>query len=294
MGGLRDFEYIEPMSLEEACSVLKTSEGARVIAGGTDLILSMRERKVSPRVVVNIKRIAGLDGMQIDEHGGLRIGALVKINTIDTSELVRTAFPILSEAAHRLGSLQIRNRATIGGNLCNASPAADTAPPLIALGAVVKITGPRGDRLVKLEDFYTGPGKTVLSRDELLVEVDVPSRPRESRGAYMKHGPRNAMDIATVNVAVMFNLHDRKCADPRIVLGSVAPVPMRARKSEAAIQDRPIEETEIAKAAEIASQECSPISDVRASAEYRRAMVKVAVRRLFGDALRLKRGKAEV
>lgn len=293
MMSLQGFEYAEPTTLEEAFAILGRNYGTRILAGGTDLVLGMRERKFEARVVVNIKKIPGLDRIQTDEHGGLRIGALVTINAIDSSELVRTAFPMLASAAHNLGSYQIRNRATVGGNLCNASPAADTAPPLIALGAVAKIAGPREERLVKLEDFFIGPGKMALSKDEILVEVDVPNPPRGSYGAYLKHGPRNAMDIATVNAALMFTLSGQKCVDARIVLGSVAPIPMRARKAEAEIRGKPIDDNTMRKVAELASQECSPISDVRASAEYRRAMVKVVVRRLFRDAMHPKSAKSE-
>jgi carbon-monoxide dehydrogenase medium subunit len=293
MGSLQGFEYAEPTSLEEAFAILRRNEGARILAGGTDLVLGMRERKFEPRIVVNIKRIQGLDRIQIDEHGELRIGALVTINAVDSSERVRAAFPMLASAAHNLGSYQIRNRATIGGNLCNASPAADTAPPLIALGAVVKIAGPREERIVKLEDFFVGPGKTALTKGEILVEIDVPSSPRGSYTAYLKHGPRNAMDIATVNAALMCTLSGHKCEDARIVLGSVAPTPMRARKAEAEIRGKPIDENTVRKVAELASEECSPISDVRASAEYRRAMVKAVVRRMLRDALQSKYVKRE-
>jgi CO/xanthine dehydrogenase FAD-binding subunit len=293
MGGLQGFEYAEPTSLEEAFTILGRNEGARILAGGTDLVLGMRERKFEPRVVVNIKRIPGLDRMKIEDHGGLRIGALVTMNAIDSSDRVRTAFPMLASAAHSLGSYQIRNRATVGGNLCNASPAADTAPPLIALGAVAKIAGPREKRVIKLEDFFVGPGKTALSKDEILVEIDVPSPPRGSYGAYLKHGPRNAMDIATVNAALMCTLSGYKCEDAKIVLGSVAPTPIRAQMAEAAIRGKPIDENTVKRAAELASEECSPISDVRASAEYRRAMVKAVVRRLFRNALQSKLVKRE-
>ena len=288
MGSLREFDYVEPTSLEEAFSILGRNQGARILAGGTDLILGIREKKIAPHVVVNIKKVPGLDQMRIDEHGGLRIGAVVTITAIEISEFVRTAFPILADAAHSLGSFQIRNRATIGGNLCNASPAADTAPPLIALGAVAKIAGPKGERLVKLEDFFIGPGKTVVSKDEILVEIDVPNQPRESYGAYLKHGPRNAMDIATVNAAAMLNLRGQTCVDAKIVLGSVAPVPLRARKAEAEIRGKAIDDPALRRVAEGACEECAPISDLRGSADYRKAMVKVLVRRLLRNALHSK------
>ena len=285
MGKLPEFEYSEPSSVHEAFEILRRNPGAMVLAGGTDLILSMRQREIKPTQLVNIKRIPGLDRIQIDEKGGLRIGALTTIGAIENSELIQDAFPVLADAAHHLGSFQIRHRATLGGNLCNASPCADTAAPLIALGAFAKIAGPRGERMVKLEEFFVGPGETVLSRDEILTEVQVPKPERDSYGAFLKHGPRNAMDIATVNAALMVTMREKTCLDARIVLGSVAPVPMRARKAEAAICGKSVDEREVASVAEIASSECSPISDVRGSADYRRAIVKVMVGRLFQKAV---------
>ena len=279
-----EFEYFEPTTLEEAVSILGEHENAKVLAGGTDLIISMRDGKIAPTHVVNIKRIPGLDAIGADE-GGLRIGALTTIGVIDNSALVRNAFPMVAEAAHALGCLQVRNRATLGGNLCNSSPSADMAPPLIVLGATAKIVGPRGERKVPLEDFFTGPGKTVLAEDEILTELWVPNSAVNSHGAFVKQGPRTAMDIAVVNAAGVFVMKGKICTDARMVLGAVAPIPLRIKKSEAAIRGREVDEKNVRKVAETAAEECRPISDVRGSEDYRRQIVNVLVRRLFAEAL---------
>jgi len=279
-----ELQYSEPSTLKEAFSILAKNDGAKILAGGTDVIVSMRERKIAPRHIVNIKRIQGLDRIG-PSRGGLTIGTLATIGAVEASAMVRNAFPMIAEAAHQLGSLQVRNRATIGGNLCNSSPSADMAPPLIALRAVARIAGPRRRRSVKLEDFFTGPGKTVLARTELLTEIQIPDPPKDSFGAFLKHGPRQCMDIATVNAAVMVTMKGKVCGDARIVLGAVAPVPMRAKKAEAEIRGKPIENGVIHRVGEIAAKECVPISDVRGSADYRREVVGVLVRRLFGRAL---------
>jgi len=286
-----ELQYSEPSTLKEAFSILAKVEGAKILAGGTDVIVSMREGKIAPAHIVNIKRISGLDKIGPSTGGGLRIGALATIGAVETSALVRNAFPMVAEAAHQIGSLPVRNRATVGGNLCNSSPSADMAPPLIAPGAVAKIAGPKGRRSVNLEEFFTGPGKTVLSKVEILTEIHIPDPPRNSFGAFLKHGPRQCMDIATVNAAVMVTLKGKVCENARVVLGAVAPVPMRAKRAEAEIRGKPIEDEIIRKVGEIAAKECVPISDVRGSADYRREVVNVLVRRLFGKALGAKLAK---
>jgi carbon-monoxide dehydrogenase medium subunit len=285
MDGQIEIEYSEPSSLKEAFSILAKVDGAKILAGGTDVVVSMREGKIAPTHLVNIKRIPGLDRIGPSSEGGLSIGALVTIGAVDSSAMVRNAFPMVADAAHQLGSFQVRNRATLGGNLCNSSPSADMAPPLIALGAIVKIAGPKKQRTAKLEDFFTGPGKTLLAKSEILTEIHIPDQPKDSYGAFLKHGPRQCMDIATVNAAVLVRMKERMCEDARIVLGAVAPVPMRAKKAEEEIRGRPIEDALVRKVGEIAAKECVPISDVRGSAEYRREIVNVLVRRLFGKAL---------
>lgn len=280
-----ELQYSEPPTLEEAFTILTRDQGARILAGGTDVIVSMREGKISPSHIVNIKRISGLDRIGPSSGGGLSIGALATIGSLETSAIVRNAFPMVADAAHQLGSLPVRNRATVGGNLCNSSPSADMAPPLIALGAIAKISGPKAKRTVKLEDFFTGPGKTILSKTEILTEIRIPTPPKDSFNAFLKHGPRQCMDIATVNAAIMVSMKGKLCADARIVLGAVAPIPMRAKKAEREICGKPVEDEVVRRVAEIAAHECVPISDVRGSANYRRQIVDVLVRRLFGKAL---------
>jgi carbon-monoxide dehydrogenase medium subunit len=280
-----ELQYAEPLSLREAITILSKVEGAKILAGGTDVIVSMREGKIAPRHIVNIKRIPGLDTVDLGKGGELNIGALVTVGEIETSVIVRNAFPIIADAAHQLGSFQVRNRATVGGNLCNSSPSADLAPPLIALGAVAKIVGPKGRRSVKLEDFFTGPGKTVLSKSEILTGLRVPKPPENSCGAFLKHGPRQCMDIATVNAAVMVTLKEKICKEAKIVLGAVAPIPMRAKQAEEEIRGRPLEGNVIHKAGQSAAKECVPISDVRGSVEYRREIVNVLVTRLLQKAM---------
>jgi CO/xanthine dehydrogenase FAD-binding subunit len=280
-----ELRYSEPSTLKEAFTILTKDSGAKILAGGTDVIVSMREGKIAPSQIVNIKRIPGLDRIGPSTGGGLSIGALATIGSVETSAMVRNAFPMVAEAAHQLGSLPVRNRATVGGNLCNSSPSADMAPPLIALGAVAKISGPKAKRSVNLEDFFTGPGKTVLSKAEILTEIRIPTPPKDSFSAFLKHGPRQCMDIATVNAAIMVTMKGKLCRDARIVLGAVAPIPMRAKKAEREIRGKPVEDEVVCKVAEIAAHECVPISDVRGSADYRREVVNVLVRRLFGKAL---------
>jgi len=278
-------QYSEPPTLKEAFTILTRDKGARILAGGTDVIVSMREGKIAPSHIVNIKRIPGLDRIGPSPGGGLSIGALATIGSVEASAIVRNAFPMVAEAAHQLGSLPVRNRATVGGNLCNSSPSADMAQPLIALGAIAKISGPKGKRSVKLENFFTGPGKTVLSKTEILTDIRIPAPPKDSFSAFLKHGPRQCMDIATVNAAIMIRMKGKLCGDARIVLGAVAPIPMRAKRAEREIRGNPIEDETVRRTAEIAAHECVPISDVRGSADYRREMVNVLVRRLFGKAL---------
>jgi carbon-monoxide dehydrogenase medium subunit len=280
-----ELSYSEPLTLEETFHILAEVDGAKILAGGTDVIVSIREGKITPTHLVNIKKIPGLDRIGPSREGGLSIGALATIGAVCASALLRTAFPMVAEAANQLGSLQVRNRATVGGNLCNSSPSADLAPPLIALGAIAKITGPKEERSVKLEDLFTGPGKTVLSKTDILTEIRIPEPPKDWHGAFLKHGPRQCMDIATVNAAVMVAMKGDVCDYARIVLGAVAPIPMRAKKAEAEIRGKPIDEELVHMVGEIAAKECAPINDVRGSVWYRREIVKVLVRRLFGKAL---------
>ena len=274
------FNYLEPTTIKEAVSLLSKYNGkAKIIAGGTDLMVQIRGKSIAPEYVIDIGYIPGLDYIKYDAAKGLSIGALTTIRALEKSEEIQQKYPVISAAAVTLGSAAIRNVATIGGNLCNAAPSADNASPLIGLSAQAKITGPDGDRVVALENFFTGPGFTVLKKGELLLEIQVPVPPAGTRGAYMKHS-RSPVDLAVVGVAVIMTGNGGgTCQDVKIVLGAVAPTPMRAKKAEGILKGQKIEPSLIEKAAQVASEEAQPITDVRASAAYRTEMVRVFTRR---------------
>lgn len=282
---MRRFEYYEPASLEEASALLlRHGTEASLLAGGTDLLVEIKEHIRWPKHVVNVKKIPGLAQLHYDAADGLRFGALVTARAIETAAVVQAKYPGLAQAARELGSIQVRHRATVVGNICRASPSADTLPPLIADGAAVRIHGPAGGRTVALEDFFSGPGKTVLAPGELVTEVVVPPPGPRTGKHYIKHGRRKAMELATVGVAVALRLEHAACREIRIALGAVAPTPIRARAAEDALRGRALDAATIAAAARIAAGECRPISNVRGSAEYRREMVGVLTARAIEQA----------
>jgi carbon-monoxide dehydrogenase medium subunit len=285
---MRRFDYLEPQSLDEAVAMLAHYDGtASVLAGGTDLLVEIKEHVARPDRLVDIKKIPGMDRFQFDPATGLKFGALVTAREIEISPLVRRDYRGLAQAASELGSIQIRNRATIAGNVCRASPSADTLPPLIAAAASVTIHGPRGERRVPLEEFFVGPGKTVLRPDELVTTIEIPAVPARSAGIYIKHGRRKAMELATVGVAVSLALDGEACGNIRIVLGAVAPTPIRARRAEALLAGRVPTASLIAAAAQAAMEESRPIGNVRSSAAYRREMVRVLTARAIAKAREL-------
>ena len=281
---LPKFEYFAPKTMEEACSLLAKYKGeARVLAGGTDLLVQMKNREVTPGYLINIKNIPDLDYIRYDDKEGLRIGALTPIEALKTSTLIRRRFSILSQAAAVLGTVQIRNRGTIAGNLCNASPAAETAPALITLAAKARIAGVAGERAVALEDFFVGPGQTVLQAGEILTEIQVPNLPPRSGGAYLKHSIKR-MDIAIVGVGVVITLNGEVCNDIKIALGAVASTPIRAKKAEEIIRGQGLDSELMERAAQIASEESRPIDDIHSYAQYRKQMVKVLAKEAMKQA----------
>lgn len=274
---MRSFDHFTPKSLPEALELLARLNGQTYpIAGGTDLLLKMKSGELTPQRLVNIKRLPELMGITYDQRTGLKLGALATLRELTRSPLIREHYPVLAQTAGLIASEQIRSFATLGGNLCNAAPSADLAPPLIALGGTVRLVGPSGERRLLLEDFFLGPGSTALQPGELLKEISV--QPPEGNTIYLKHSPRAFMDIAVVGVAVHMQLAGSVCRQARIVLGAVAPVPLRARRAEAELIG-PLTEKRIAQAAKTAAEECSPIDDVRGSAWYRKRMVEVLVNR---------------
>ncbi|MCP4165399.1 MAG: xanthine dehydrogenase family protein subunit M [Chloroflexi bacterium] len=285
---MKSFEYFEPSTLEEAVYLLERYNGrASVLAGGTDLLVEMKEGLRTPAYVINIKHIAGMDYLSYDEEEGLRIGSLVTIRAVETSQIVQKKYAGLAQAASDLGSIQIRNRATVAGNICRASPSADTLPSLIADQATIRVFGSRGERNILLEKFFAGPGQTVLTQDEVLTEIIVPAPPPRTGKVYFKHGRRKAMELASVGVAVTLTLESDICQDIRIVLGAVAPTPIRALKAEEVLRNNSIDRLDIAAAAQAAMVESRPISDVRSSADYRREMVRVLTSRAIRQALEM-------
>lgn len=283
---MKAFEYHEPATLAEASALLaELGAGANVLAGGTDLLVEIKENLRAVSHLVNIKKIEGLRERSFDRERGLRFGALVTARELETWPVLKEAYPNFANALSLLGSIQVRNRATVAGNICRASPSADTLPPLIADGATLSVYGPNGERTVKMEDFFTGPGRTVLAAGDIVTAVSVPAPGQSSGRAYIKHGRRKAMELATVGVAVSIDREGDTCREIRIALGAVGPTPMRARKAEALLRGRLIEAGAIAEAAETAMQESTPISNVRASAAYRRDMVGVLTKRAIGLAM---------
>jgi aerobic carbon-monoxide dehydrogenase medium subunit len=280
-------EMYQPTSLQEASRLLKENgPGGRFLAGGTDLVIAMKEKGLVPKYVVDLKRIPGLTGIRENTDGSITIGALTTMREIEISPLLRRKYPFLAQSAAEVGSIQIRNRATVGGNMANATPSADTAPSLIALDATAKIVGVNGGRTVALEEFFRGPGQSVLGADEILTEITIPKSSSRRVGEYIKFSPREMMDLAYVGVAVAYTFgeRERRCEGVRIVLGAVAPTPIRARRAEAAVEGQLLTEALAEKAGEIAAEESKPISDVRSSADYRRAMVGAMTKRALLNA----------
>jgi carbon-monoxide dehydrogenase medium subunit len=273
-------DYFAPKSVSEALSLLaRYGEHAKVIAGGTDVMVDIKYKE-EPGCLVNIKRIPGIAGIR-ENGGSLLIGPLATIRDIETSKLVRERLPLLWESCHQFASLQIRNTATIGGNICRASPSGETLAPLLALEAKVRLAFSDGEKTEGFSSFFQGPGKTSLGSKGILTEIEVPYPANGSRGVYLKHAVRGAMDIAMVGVAVLVtpDAAKNKMQDVRIGLGAVAPTPIRAAKTEALLRGKPVTAALLKEAAAMAASESSPISDQRSSAEYRRWIVEALTRR---------------
>jgi len=283
---MNEFDYFRPATLDEAVALLGAAD-ASVLAGGTDLIVQMREGLRRPACVVDIKKIAGLDDFAFDAANGLVLGALVTTRQVETSPLVQRHYASLARVATDFASIQVRHRATVVGNVCRASPSADTLPPLIADDAQLRIHGPAGARRCRLADFCTGPGRTALARGEIVTHIEIPAPAPRTGKVYLKHGRRAQMELATVGVAAHVTLAgDGRLADVAIVLAAVAPTPLRARAAEALLRGAMPSAQALAAAAAQASEEARPIGDVRASAAYRRDMVRVLTERALQQAIR--------
>ena len=282
---MKEFTYLDPTSMQQALEWLNTHHGrARVLAGGTDLYLRLRKGVFLPEYVIDLKRVPKLDYITPNRSGGVQIGPTTLQDDVARSSLIQQLYPALAEAAGWVGAVQTRNRATVVGNLCNASPAADTAPALISYGAQIIIASAQGERTIPLEEFFVGPGKTALQDNELAAEIRLPA-PQPHTGAAFFRRTRTAMDIAVVCVAAMLQLSNGTCQNARIALGSVGPTPLRATRAEAALQGQTLTDQVVEDASRIAAEEARPIDDVRSTAEYRREMVRVLTRRGLSQAM---------
>ncbi len=278
---MRRFEYLEARTLRQAIRMLQQhGEKARIVAGSTDFLVRWRAGFWHPEYVVNIQRIPGMSRVTYSRRNGLRLGALVTIQTLEQHPAIRQHYPALAAAAASFAGVQVRNLATVGGNICNASPSGDMLPALLVYGAECRVSGPDGHRQVPLDELFTGPGRTVLEQDEVLTEISLPPPLANTGALYIKHSPRGAMDIATVGVAAAVTV-DRSgvCTDAKIALGAVAPTPKRASAAEEMLRGQMLGAELLQEAAEQAMAEAAPIDDVRGTAGYRRAMVGVLARR---------------
>ena len=280
-----DFEYHAPKTLADACVLLdELGEKAIVLGGGSDLLHKLKNGHLTPDHLVSLKHMAQLREIRHEEGRGVIIGALITPDGVYRSPLIQERYLSLPMAAHEMGNPQVRNRGTVGGNICNASPLADLPPLLIALNASVRIVEYAGERLVPLEEFICGPGKTLIKRDEILAEVIIPDQ-AATGSTYIKFGLRKSGALAVVGVAVAVTVQDGVLADARIVMGAVAPVPLRAKDAEAILRGQVITDELLERAADAAAAECRPITDQRGSAEYRREMIRVLTRRALRKAI---------
>ena len=278
---MRNFEYLEPASVEEASRVLADMEDEelRVMAGGTALILTMRQRMVRPTHLLSLAKIQRLRGIEFDEASGLRIGALSRHTDIARSPLVRRHYPVLASMAERVANPQVRNQGTLGGNLCYGDPSTDPPACLLALDATVVLGSTRGERTMPLEAFIVDYFETALEPDEILVEIRVPPLRAGAAGVYNRFLRTAAEHRPLVSVALVARRDGATCHEARLAVGASTPIPMRLPRAEAFLQGRAVSPALAAEVADIVAQDIAPISDSRGSAEFRREMVRAVTRR---------------
>jgi carbon-monoxide dehydrogenase medium subunit len=283
---VRRFDLVLPETVDECVRVLADrGPDAKVVAGGTDLLPQMKTGMLRTGCVVDLTGVSQLRQLAWANGSGLRIGAAVTARTLERDPGVNAAYPAIAESGALVGSVQVRNLATLGGNLCNAAPSADMAPPLLALDAEAVIAGPHGTRRMPFASFFLGVRRTVLAPGELLVEIAVPHPGSQSGGNYRRHTPRRELDIAVVGVASQLTLSKGVCTKARIALASVAPTPVRAAVAERMLEGQPVTPELIERAAGAAVEAARPISDQRGSADFRRHLVRVLTRRTLTTAL---------
>jgi carbon-monoxide dehydrogenase medium subunit len=279
------FDYAAPRSVSEAVGLLASRPGARLLAGGTDLLVQLRAGRKETDYVVDLKHIPELNAIDYDPQRGLTLGAAVPCYRIYGDSSVSRNYPALAEVAALIGGTQIQGRASIGGNLCNAAPSADSIPLLIAMGARCRIAGAKGTREIAVEDFCIAPGRTVLEAGELLVSLHLPPPKPHSGARYLRFIPRNEMDIAVAGAGVEVVLENGTFRSARIALASVAPTPLFVREAGEGLAGKPVNEAGIAAAADAARSAAKPITDMRGTAEYRRHLCAVLTRRALETAV---------
>ncbi len=284
---MNDFQYLAPHKLDEAAVLMAEHAGsAQLLAGGTDLLIFMRDGRKSPEVIIDAKKIPELTRMSLDADQ-LTIGAAVSCRTIWEHPEIAERFPALTDAATLIGGIQIQGRATFGGNLCNAAPSADTVPPVIVYGAIAHIISARGERDVPVEEICTGPGRTSLAPDEILVSLSIPAPPANSGAAFLRFIPLNEMYIALANAAARVDLDDSGTTfkSVRIAIGAVAPTPLFVEAAGAALSGKPVNDESISDAARIARDASTPINDMRGTIEHRKQLVEVLTTRALRRAI---------
>ncbi len=280
------FDYIEPQNLAEACGLLERhGDEAKVIAGGTALLIWMRLRLLNPRVVISLGKIPDFDAIRFDPKEGLRIGAGARHREIEMSPVVRNHYPLLYETFRKVAQPRIRNMGTIGGNLCQGDPLTDPGASLMALNAEITLASTKGKRVLPLEEFFVDYYQTDLRPEEILTEIRVPTPVKQIGWSHIKFTPRSQEDFATVGVALTLRGHGNLCEDIRLALNSVAPTIFRAKKAEKILRGQQVTDKLVREMAEVASIEADPIDDARGSADYKRELVKVLVRRATEEAL---------
>jgi carbon-monoxide dehydrogenase medium subunit len=290
---VKAIEYVAPASLDEAVKALASNgANARVLAGGTDVIIQAREGRKDVGVMVDVKNVPETMELKLASDGSLRVGAAVPCSRIYEDAKIAKAFPALIDSAALIGGIQIQTRASLGGNLCNSSPAADSIPTLIALGATCEIAGPKGKRTVPVEEFCTAPGQNVLQPGELLVALTFPAPAKNSGAAFERFIPRNEMDIAVTNAAasVTLSADGSKFESARVAIGAVAPTPLFVKAAGDALAGQPVSAETVDKAAKAASAAAKPITDMRGSAAQRTHLAGVLTRRVINTAVERAKG----
>ncbi len=281
---MKPFEFIKINTISEACSVLSRQDRCKLIAGGTDLIINMKEERESVDLLIDLKTFPELDQIFIKDNQ-IYVGATTSLAKLEHHPLIREHASILSDTAEQMANPAIRNMATIGGNLCNAAPSADMAPPLLVLQAILDSSGPSGERSLPVEEFFSGPGEHVLRAGEILTWIHFPIPSRQTHCNYLKMTARTKLGIALVGVALALTREGPRIREARMALGAVAPTPIRAFRAEEMLREKPIEDQLLEQAATEAMKEAKPISDIRGSARYRSEIIRVLALRGLRSAM---------